>query len=77
MAPQERQRPLIEFVGALVQRGVRTPVENDQLGIYDAARQDHGFVIPVFVASTLATHRERVAGQQPLRSNSTIGEVLS
>jgi hypothetical protein len=39
VTPQERQRPLIEFPDALVECRVRTPVENEQLEIPDAARQ--------------------------------------
>lgn len=34
---QERQRPLIEFCDVLVERRVRTPFEDEELGIADAA----------------------------------------
>ena len=36
---QERQRSLIEFLDVLVQRRVRTPVEDEQFGTADAALQ--------------------------------------
>jgi hypothetical protein len=36
MTPQERQRPLIEFLDALVRLGVRAPVKHEQFGVGDA-----------------------------------------
>ena len=42
VTPQERQCPLIEFLDALVKRRVRTPLEDVQLRIRDAALQSIG-----------------------------------
>ena len=42
LTPQERQRSLVEFLDALVQRRVRRPIEHKQFGISDAALQSIG-----------------------------------